>query len=64
MLPVSGNVSIAGGWAAISVLGPLGLTAIAARGPLGVHSCSRYGVVPWYDLLASARIEVAASVLH
>ena len=64
MLPVVGTVPVAWGWAAVpatSVLGPLGLPAIASQGPLGFHSCSCSGVVPWYDLLASARVVVAAS---
>ena len=67
MLPVVGTVPIAGGWAAVSataVLGLLVLPAIAAWGPMGVHSCSCSGVVPWYDLLASARVVVAASISH
>ena len=44
-----------------AVLGPLGLPAIAARGPLGVYSCSCSGVALCSDLLASARVAVAAS---
>ena len=44
-----------------AVLGPLGLPAIAAQGLLGVHSCSCSGVAPYSDLLASARVAVAAS---
>ena len=64
IIPVAGTVPIAGGWAdvpATAVLGPLGLPEIAARRSLGFHSCSCSGVVPWYHLLASARVAVAAS---
>ena len=63
-LPVAGTIAIAGGWAdvpATAVLGPLGLSAIAAQGTLGVHSCSCFGVAPYSDLLASERVAVAAS---
>ena len=66
-LPVAGTVTIAGGWEAVpatAVLGPLGLPAISARGPLGDHSCSCSGVAPYFYLLASARVAVAASALH
>ena len=64
ILPAVGILSIAGGWAAVSaiaVLVPLGLPAIDAGGAMVVHSCSCYGSVPLYDVLASARGVVVES---
>ena len=66
-LPVSGAVPIAVGWSSVpatAALGPFGSPAISVRGPLGVHSCSCFVIAPCYDLLASARVAVAASVPH